>query len=73
MVATPPEALDRITVPSLVVIGEQDARAGDALASAIPAATLARVPGGHDAFTRQELATAVLAFLHPTDSGGRPG
>lgn len=57
-------ALGRITVPTLVLIGERDTRAlADALAAAIPGARLARVPGDHDAFCRPELTAAILDFL----------
>jgi pimeloyl-ACP methyl ester carboxylesterase len=64
MVGTPVEALGRITVPTLVLIGERDPRAGaDALAAAIPGARFARVPGDHDAFGRPELTAAILDFL----------
>ncbi len=63
-VGTPPEALARITVPTLVVIGERDPRASaDALAAAIPSAQFATVPGDHDALGRPEMLAAILAFL----------
>jgi pimeloyl-ACP methyl ester carboxylesterase len=65
LVGTPPEALSRIAVPTLVLIGERDARASaDALAAAIPGARFTRVPGDHDAFLRPELTAAILDFLH---------
>ena len=63
-VATPPEALARISSPTLVVVGERDPRAGaDRLAAAIPGARFTRVPGDHDALTRPQLLTTILAFL----------
>jgi len=63
-VETPPEALSRITVPTLVVIGERDPRTSAAeLAAAIPSAQYTTVPGDHDALGRPEMLAAVLAFL----------
>ncbi len=63
-VGTPPEALARISVPTLVVIGERDPRASaDALAAAIPSARFATVPGDHDAVGRPEMLATILAFL----------
>jgi pimeloyl-ACP methyl ester carboxylesterase len=65
-VGTPPEALARITVPTLVVIGEQDPRASAAeLAAAIPSAQFAGVPGAHDALGSPEMLATVLGFLDP--------
>ena len=64
-VGTPPEALARITAPTLVVIGDRDPRASAAeLAAAIPSAQFARVPGGHDPLGSPELLATVLAFLN---------
>lgn len=64
LVGTPPQALGRISVPTLVLIGERDTRAlADALAAAIPGARFVRVPGDHDAFRRPELTAAILDFL----------
>jgi pimeloyl-ACP methyl ester carboxylesterase len=64
LVGTSPQELARITAPTLVLIGEQDTRAGaDALAAAIPGARFAQVPGDHNAFGRPELTTAILDFL----------
>jgi pimeloyl-ACP methyl ester carboxylesterase len=64
LVGTPPEALGRMSVPTLVLIGERDTRvSADALAAAIPGARFARVPGDHDAFGRPELTDAILDFL----------
>ena len=63
-VATPPEALAQITVPTLVVIGERDPRASAAkLATAIPSAQFASVPGAHDALGRPEMIATILEFL----------
>ena len=61
----PPE-LDRITVPTLVVAGEDDAlaRRPEVLAGAIAGARLTVVPGDHlGAVGRPEFADAVVAFL----------
>ncbi|MGH9045232.1 MAG: alpha/beta fold hydrolase [Acidimicrobiales bacterium] len=64
LVETPPEALSRITVSTLVVVGERDPRtSAAALAAAIPSAQYTTVPGDHDALGRPEMAAAVLAFL----------
>jgi pimeloyl-ACP methyl ester carboxylesterase len=64
LVGTQPEALGRIAVPTLVLIGELDPRpAADALAAANPGARFTRVPGGHDAFLKPELSAAILDFL----------
>jgi pimeloyl-ACP methyl ester carboxylesterase len=63
-VGTSPEALARITVPTLVVIGERDPRASAAeLAAAIPSAQFASVPGAHDALGSPEMLATILAFL----------
>ncbi len=63
-VETSPEALARITVPTLIVIGERDPRASaSALADAIPSARFLSVPGDHDALARPEMHAAILAFL----------
>ena len=63
-VGTPPEALTRITVPTLVVIGERDPRASAAeLAAAIPSAQFATVAGAHDALGSPEMLATILAFL----------
>ncbi|WP_269854673.1 alpha/beta fold hydrolase [Streptomyces sp. RPT161] len=70
LVATPNTALDQVTAPTLVAVGNQDNSHSTAqeLAAALPDARFARVPGDHfTAFTSPELAAAVLAFLndHP--------
>jgi pimeloyl-ACP methyl ester carboxylesterase len=63
-VETPPEALSRITIPTLVVIGERDPRtSAAALAAAIPTAQYTTVPGDHDALGRPEMLAAILTFL----------
>jgi pimeloyl-ACP methyl ester carboxylesterase len=65
LVPTPEDALRRITIPTLVAIGDQDERAdADELAALLPDARFIRVPGGHEsAFTAPELVTAIAAFL----------
>lgn len=65
LVPTPEDALRRITVPTLVAIGDQDERSdADELAALLPAARFLRVPGDHgSALAAPELAEAVLAFL----------
>ncbi len=63
-VGTPPEALEGIIAPTLVVIGERDPRASAAeLAAAIPSAQFACVPGAHDALGSPEMLATVLVFL----------
>lgn len=65
-VDTPPQVIDRMGVPTLVVSGEEDDDNGsvDDLAAALPDATLARVPGGHmSAVTKPELGEAIARFL----------
>lgn len=65
LVPTPEDALRRITVPTLVAIGDRDERSdADELAALLPAARFLRVPGDHgSALAAPELAEAVLAFL----------
>ena len=72
-VPTPEGDLRRITTPTLVVIGDRDARSdADALAALLPAGRFARVPGGHEgAFTTPEFAAVIKAFL--TDRADQPG
>ncbi len=58
--------LARITVPTLVAVGERDERhaSADALAAVLPDARFTTVPGDHyTAFTSPELASAITAFL----------
>ena len=65
-VATPPDALRQVLVPTLIVVGDQDPRAVTAakLAGLLPNGRLARVPGDHgSALTAPELAETMLAFL----------
>jgi pimeloyl-ACP methyl ester carboxylesterase len=65
LVPTPEDALRRITVPTLVVIGDRDERsdAGE-LAALLPDARFVRVPGDHGSvFAAPELAAAINAFL----------
>jgi pimeloyl-ACP methyl ester carboxylesterase len=65
LVSTPEDALRRITIPTLVAIGDQDERAdADELAALLPDARFIRVPGGHEsAFTAPEFVAAIAAFL----------
>ena len=66
LVATPVEALGRIRVPALVVLGTDDERAvsADELVAALPHGTRAVVPGNHGtAAGTPELTAAILDFL----------
>jgi pimeloyl-ACP methyl ester carboxylesterase len=65
LVPTPEDVLRRITVPTLVVIGDQDERSdADELAALLAAGRYARVPGDHgDAFAAPELGVAMKSFL----------
>ena len=71
LVPTPEDALRRITVPTLVAIGDRDERAdADELAALLRDGRFVRVPGGHEsAFAAPELAAAMAAFL----AEGQPG
>ncbi|WP_194954989.1 alpha/beta fold hydrolase [Sphingopyxis solisilvae] len=63
---TPPEALAALTMPVLVVCGEQDQDNGSAeeLVAILPDATLATIPGTHmSSVTEPELGAAITAFL----------
>lgn len=63
---TPPEALAALTMPVLVVCGEQDTDNGSAaeLAAALPQARLAAIPGTHmSSVTEPALGEAIAAFL----------
>ena len=64
-VPTPEDALRKITIPTLVAIGDQDERAdADELAARMPNARFIRVPGDHEsAFAAPELVAAIAAFL----------
>ena len=61
--------LPRITTPTLVIVSEQDRATppawGEAVAAAIPAARLVRLPGGHMSPIEQPegFAAAVMGFL----------
>jgi pimeloyl-ACP methyl ester carboxylesterase len=71
-VETPVAALAQITVPVLVVAGEQDERQAGKLAAILPQARFAGVPGNHfTALASPELAAAMLAFR--SDSAGAAG
>ena len=63
---TPPEALDAITMPTLVVNGDKDRDNGDpaALTAALPAAVQVTVPGTHmSCVTKPDLGLAIRDFL----------
>jgi pimeloyl-ACP methyl ester carboxylesterase len=65
-VATPADALRSVTVPTLVIVGDQDSRGAtaDALADLLPHGQLVVVPGDHvTALDATEFSTAVLKFL----------
>ena len=66
MPATPPDALRQVTVPALVVAGEQDSRSASAaeLTALLPNGRLVLVPGDHyTALGAPEFTAAVLNFL----------
>lgn len=63
---TPPAALKRITMPTLVVCGDQDRDNGDpaALTAALPDAVQVIVPGTHmSCVTKPDLGEAIRGFL----------
>jgi pimeloyl-ACP methyl ester carboxylesterase len=63
---TPPEALARIDVPTLVLTGAEDDDNGsaEALAAALPKGHYVVVPGNHmSAVTKPELGSAIAGFL----------
>jgi pimeloyl-ACP methyl ester carboxylesterase len=65
-VDTPPEALQRIRVPTLVAAGREDADNGSAasLADALPQGRHVELPGNHmSAVTKPELGSAIVDFL----------
>jgi len=63
-VNTPREDLARISVPTLVLIGREDDRSGEALAAAIPNSQYRVVPGDHmTAVTKPDLGLAMADFL----------
>jgi pimeloyl-ACP methyl ester carboxylesterase len=65
LVSTSEDALTRITVPTLVAIGDRDDRSdADELAALLPNACFVCVPGDHaSAFVAPELTTAMAEFL----------
>jgi len=70
MVDTPRDALARVTMPTLVVCGDQDDDNGsaDALVAALPNATRATIPGTHmSSVTAAGLGLEMVAFLTRID------
>jgi pimeloyl-ACP methyl ester carboxylesterase len=65
-VETPREALSAITIPVLVVAGDQDERQAGQLAAALPHARFAEVPGDHASAMATQLSAEVLRFLSGT-------
>ena len=66
MADTPPEALASLTMPTLVVCGDQDRDNGspDSLVAALPNAQLAVIPGTHmSCVTKPDLGQAIRDFL----------
>ncbi len=66
LVPTPDEALRRVEIPTLVVVGDEDHdhASADALAALLPRARFTWVPGNHwTALTGPGLATAITGFL----------
>ena len=66
----PLEMLERVTMPALVVCGDQDNDNGSAedLAARLPDATYAEVPGTHmGSVTRPELGRAIADWLGPAN------
>jgi pimeloyl-ACP methyl ester carboxylesterase len=65
-VDTPPEALERIRTPTLVLLGaeDDDNGSGEALAAQLPQGHYVVIPGNHmSAVTKPELAAALAEFL----------
>jgi len=64
-VPTPPDALTRITLPTLVLIGDEDPRPAQALADALPNARYATIPGNHTSAVRHpdRMGQAIAEFL----------
>lgn len=63
---TPPEALEALTMPTLVVCGADDGDNGSApdLAAALPDGRYAEVPGNHmSSVTKPEFGVAITGFL----------
>jgi pimeloyl-ACP methyl ester carboxylesterase len=71
LVPTPEADLRRITVPTLVTIGDRDERSdADELAALLPNGQYVLLPGGHgDAFAAPELTAAINSFLASTSGG----
>ena len=68
----PLDLLDRVTMPTLVVCGDEDDDNGSAseLAARLPDASYVEVPGAHmGSVTRPELGHAIANWLGPADGG----
>lgn len=68
----PLDLLDRVTMPTLVVCGDEDSDNGSAsdLAARLPDATYVEVPGTHmGSVTRPELGHAMADWLGPANGG----
>ncbi len=66
LLATPAEALRRVSSPTLVIVGDQDSRgtSAESLAALLPHGRLVLVPGDHvTALAAPQFAAAVLEFL----------
>jgi pimeloyl-ACP methyl ester carboxylesterase len=62
----PPDAVARITMPTLVVCGDKDEDngSGRALAAALPSAHFEEIPGTHmSSVTEPALGQAIVGFL----------
>ncbi len=77
LVPTPPEALAGIEAPTLVLVGSEDGRQGEALAAALPRGSYAEVPGDHTTAVTNpaRLGAAIADFLRApvrprADAGG---
>ena len=74
-VATPADALQSVSAPTLIIVGDEDSRStsAESLAGLLPHGRFVLVPGDHlTALGAPEFTTAVLGFLGgPTSGAGR--